>query len=192
MGESWCWSRSIEFYPSIHLRILFESWCKRNFELGCTLEATVKENFTHKKFKDMLVPFHVLKIYCCLLPIQWHWNNIIYCKSPHLVFQFLTVWVKSIVQSFLFFSYCRAFLSKHLYILQSAQFISQIFIQTLFGHFILQSVLPDWVLISILCNYFISQVTLHAVYFFHGSKLFIGKSIKHFKPTVILKSMEKY
>lgn len=33
---------------------------------------------------------------------------------------------------------------------------------------------------SSICNYFISQHTLQAVYFFPGSKLFIGKSIKHF------------
>lgn len=85
------------------------------------------------------------------------------------------------------FSYCRLLLSKH----KSVHFISQIFIQTLFDHFILQAVPADWVFIPVLCNYFISQVTLHAMYFFHSSKLFIRNRVKHFTWAVIVTITEK-
>lgn len=55
----------------------------------------------------------------------------------------------------------------------------------------LQAVVADSVPIPVWCNYFISQDILYAVYFFHSSKLFIGKSVKHFKSAVTVTIMEK-
>lgn len=56
---------------------------------------------------------------------------------------------------------------------------------------ILWTLAADSVLIPVWCNYFISWGTSHKVYFFHSSKLFIGKSIKHFKSAVVVTIMEK-